>query len=112
MTATTAPNKYSKRITVQSLTEGQDARGGLTETPATYATRWAAVIPLTGREQFREGRERSVMSVRFELRSDAITRAITTKMQVSWDSRTFNILAAFDVREARQEVHLLTEEVT
>ncbi len=112
MTATTAPSKYNKRITVQSLTEGQDDRGGPTQTAATYATRWAAVIPLGGGEQFTEGRERSTSRVRFELRSDAITRLIKPKMQVSWDDRTFNVLSAFDVREARREVHVLTEEVT
>ncbi len=108
----TDPSKYDKQITIQSLTEGHDDRAGLTYTPATYATRWAAVIPLTGTERFAERRDRSVTQVRFEMRSDETTRAITPKMRVSWDGRLFDIHYLIDVESKEVEVHLFTEEAT
>jgi SPP1 family predicted phage head-tail adaptor len=96
------------RIVIQSMTDAVGARGGITETAATFATRWARAVPLTGNERFAEGRKRATSQVRFELRHLA---GVTSKMRVSWDSRLFDILVVVNAEERNRELHLLTEEV-
>ena len=97
-----------RRITIQTPTETVGARGGPTETWATFKTRWASVTPQAGNEPFEDDRFRSVQRVVFEMRYVA---GITTKMRVSWDSRIFAIQSIVNVEERNKLLRVITEEV-
>ena len=101
----------NKRITVQSYTPTGNAIGEPIKSWSTYATRWAAIEPLLGREYWAAQQVVAENSVRFRLRYDATTAAITPKMRVSYDGRLFDIQSVVNVREQNIEIVLMTVEV-
>lgn len=83
--------KLDRRITFQTLTDGQDAAGGITEAWANLVTNptvWAYVHPLTGREFFAAQQVNAEIDTVFEVRyrSD-----ITPKMRIVHDSKNYDI---------------------
>jgi SPP1 family predicted phage head-tail adaptor len=104
--------KLNRRITVQSIPETQDASGFPSEgTATTYCKRWASVTPLRGRERFEAKQFEAEVDVRFVVRYDSVTAAITPKMQISYNSKTYDIQSVFDVDEAHKEIEILAYEV-
>ena len=104
--------KLNRRITIQNVPVTQDASGFPTEgTATTYCTRWASVHPLRGRERFEARQFEAEVDVRFIVRYDSVTAAITPKMQVSYNSKTYDIQSVFDVDEAHKEIEILGYEV-
>lgn len=101
----------NRRITVQSYTTTVNAYGEPIKSWSTYAQRWAAVEPLLGREYWAAQQVVAENSVRFRMRHDATTSAITPKMRVSYDSRTFDINSVINVKEQSKEIVLMTTEV-
>ena len=101
--------KLRHSITVESLTDGKDGRGGLTETWATFAETQARIVPLTGVELERSGRVDATVTHRLELR---YTVGITPKMRVNWksQSRVFDINAVLHLEERQRETHLFVTE--
>lgn len=98
------------RITVQTPTQATDDRGAPTDTWATYATRWAAVEPLSGREYFGAQQIASDITHQIRVRHDTVTGAINPKMRISYDSRTFDIESAINTGERDREVVLMCRE--
>ena len=102
--------KLNRRITVEQVTESQDTSGFPSETWATYCKRWASIVPLRGRERFEAQQFEAEVDVRFVVRYDSVTAAITPKMQVSYNSKTYDIQSVFDVDEAHKEIEILAYE--
>ena len=102
--------RYDKRVVVQQVAELRDGLGDLQETWTTYATRWAAVEPLNGREFFASRQEQTEIDVRIRLQWDAVTDLITSKMRVTWSGRTFEVNTVIRAREDRSEVILMCTE--
>ncbi len=94
------------KITVQNTTQTQDTYGGVTDSWGTYCTRFAGVKTFTGRESVEGQQIIGSRIIRFTLPYDSVTDAITTKMRISWDSRTFDIQDVENVDERNREVFL------
>lgn len=100
------------KVTIQSATEASDSYGGTTQTWATYATRWACIEPLSGREFFSAQQVNSELTSKISIDYDSITAAITPKMRVTYNSRTFRIISPpINVGEANREVLLMCAEL-
>ena len=102
--------KLRHKITIETPAETQNSIGEPIPAWSTHTTRSASVEPLQGRELYRAKQVDSEVSIRFRLRHDSLTGAITTKMRVSWDSRLFDIESIINVNERNKEVHLMCVE--
>lgn len=107
---------YDQRIIIQKLKDEptQDAFGQVDNSDddnwETYTTRWAAIEPITSREQIRGGQVEPIGQYRVRMRSDSTTRAITTAMRISWNGRTLNIDNTLDKHAQKREVELTAKE--
>lgn len=99
------------RIVIEQATETQDGSGFPAPSWATYATRWAAVEPMTGRERFEGAQFESAVDTKFTVRHDSLTAAITPKMRISYDSRYFEIDAVINPEERNRTLEILAEEI-
>ena len=100
--------KLNKRITIQSKAASKDTYGEETITWSTWATVWAAVEPLRGRE-FLDGKMITAeISHRFRIRA---RDGILEEWRVSYDSRVFDILAIIHIEERDREIHLMCQEI-
>ena len=98
-----------RRITVQSVTETQDAHGQSVQTFASFLTDLPAeYIPVSGAEQFQAQQvlARAVAKFRIRWRDD-----LTRKMRVIFDDVTFD-LRHFeeDMRHSRHQYMILSVE--
>jgi len=96
--------KLDERITIRTWAEIANPFGEPVRTPETFATVWANVQALSGREYFDAARVTSSVSHRVQL--DYIA-GVSPKMDVLWGSQTLEIEAVI-VRDKRQrEMELL-----
>ena len=101
---------YRHLITIEEATETNPA-GEPVLTWGTYATAWASVVPMSGRELFRADAAQRYADVTHRMRMQYIAW-VTPKMRVSWDSRVFRIRAVIDEEErTRKLVLYCTEDV-
>jgi len=101
----------NKRVSVETITEGRDADGGITATWAADASRWASIRPLSGRELFEAQQVKSDVTHRFRIRAP-YSGLNPTDYRIVYSSRTFNILSILDVLENGNELVLMCKEVT
>ncbi len=76
-----------RRITIQTVTEGRDAMGGVTETWGVFTQCWASRRDTSGRERVQAGAETAMADAVFRLR---YISGVTAKMRVlegddAWD---------------------------
>jgi SPP1 family predicted phage head-tail adaptor len=93
-----------QRLVLQQLAEAQNSRGEPIATPATFATVWAAIEPLQGRELFAAQQVFAEVTTRIRMRYRA---GITPKMRATWNGLTFDILAVLNLESANRELELL-----
>lgn len=98
-----------RRVTIQSVTEGaMSAQGEPLETVTTFAERWASVDPLSGAEA------ELMHEVHPEVTHIVTIRylsGVTPKMRVLFGTRSFEIKAVLNTREANRELGLLCTEL-
>jgi SPP1 family predicted phage head-tail adaptor len=103
------PGDLRHRVIIQRPTETKDQY----KRPATgwsdFATVWAAVEPLRGREFLLAQNTNTELTVRVRIR---YFRGVTPGMRVVYGSRIFDIQSAIDVDERHQEMHLMCAEVS
>lgn len=87
----TNPGKLHQRVTFQRETLVPDGMGGGTKSWATYATRWANVRPMSGRERFQAQQVEANSNYRLTVRRDSVTGALTDADRVMWNGATMNI---------------------
>lgn len=80
--------KMRERIQLQSVTLSRDGSGGATETWTTYATVWAEVRPMSGRERQNAERIEGMADYVFVIRK---RDDVTEKHRILWEGRYFNI---------------------
>jgi SPP1 family predicted phage head-tail adaptor len=100
------------RITIQVDTPTQDDYGEPIASWGTFATRWAAVEPVSGRETVMAGDQQVEASggVRVRLRR---LDGVSVKHRISWDSRLFDIESVVnDPTNARWQVLYCREVLT
>ena len=95
------------RITIQQVTEGQDETGAVTETWNEFATVWADMEPIAGKEYFAAKQTMAETTHRIRIR---YLSGVVPKMRVLFGSRTFDITEIINYRERNVELHLMTTE--
>lgn len=93
-----------QRIALQAPTAATNARGGRTNTWATFATKYGSVEALRGSEALTGERPASAITHRVELRSDEETRTLTAKHRLQWSGLTFEIVSVFDPTGRQREI--------
>lgn len=91
------------QITIQSATETQNAFGEPAKTWATFATVWAAIEPISGREFYQNRQIGGEISHRVEMR---YLSGVTPKMRILYGSRYFDIESVINEKE-RNVKHIL-----
>lgn len=82
------PGDLDQQIVIQQKTQTRRAEGGYDETWSTFATVWAKVRPLSGRERTQADAVEAPADYRFTIRRRT---DITEAMRVTWGGGTFNI---------------------
>lgn len=100
--------KLRHKITIESKSNAQDAYGALVETWSTYATAWASIEPLTGREYFEQGKVSSEVTTRIRIRHIS---GVTNLMRVKFETRIFIIVTVINIDERNKEYVLMCKEV-
>ena len=104
------PGAPRNKITIQETTQTQSSTGMVTDSWSTYAVRYAAIKTMGGREGLISHQTFGQRSLKFILDYDSLVREITSKMRVSWDSRTFDIRDVENINEDNREVVLVCTE--
>lgn len=95
------------RIIIQTTTESQSTSGYNVNTWSTFATVWASIEPLNGKEYFDSQQVNAEENTRFRIR---YLQNITTKMRVSWNSRIYDIRSIININEINKEMVLMAVE--
>lgn len=95
------------KIIIQQPAGVRDSNGQMVETWTTFATVWASVEPLQGREFFAADQINSEITTRIRLR---YLSGITQDMRISFDSRIYDIRSIIQVREIHHEMQLMCKE--
>lgn len=93
--------------TVQTPTESTNSIGEPELTWSTFATRWIAILPLSGAEAINAMANEAVVTHRVRMR---YTSGLKPKMRLVSDGRTFEIMSAVE-RGRREEHELMVSEV-
>ena len=96
------------RVTIQSKTVVQDAYGEETITWGTFATVWANVEPLRGREFLEARQVMAEVSTRITMRYYA---GVKPEMRAVFGSITYDILAVIHVESREREMQLMCQEI-
>ena len=96
------------KVLIESETITQDAYGAPTRTWATFATVWASVMPLSGREYFEAGKTMSDVSTRIQIRYGT---GITPQMRVKFGTRIYSIVSVINMDERNKEIELFCKEI-
>lgn len=95
------------KITLQTVTAARTGTGGITETVATYAERWAKVEGLRSIEFFTAKQTQSERTLRFTVRYDS---GITPQMRILFETRTYHIEGVRDLNGKKRWLELLAIE--
>ena len=97
-----------QRITIQDKTANRDTFGDEVITWGDWATVWAAVEPLTGREFLDAKMVTAEVTTRIRIRHQD---GISPEMRVVFGSKIYDILAVIHVQEREREDHLMCQEI-
>ena len=96
------------RIDFQERNETKGAQGGITPSWTTVASRWAEIIPLTGKELVDAQQIKSTISHMVRLRYFPL---LTTKLRILFKTRVFGIEHVRNIEERNIEHVCLCTEV-
>ncbi len=99
--------KLRHRIAIEVPAETQGSDGSILTTWETFATAWATIEPLIGREYFAQQREQATASHKIRMRYQP---GITHKMRVALGTRIFEIESVLNVGERKREIVLMCSE--
>ena len=99
--------RLNKRVDIEKSVQIADGGGGFTESWQIFATVWASIEPLRGREDYDNSRIHGRTNYRIVIR---YMPGIETKMRVNLKGRVFNINAVMNIDEANEMLELLAEE--
>lgn len=100
------PGKYNRVVTIQQKTEtGKDAHGGPVYSWSTFASAWAAVYPMKGRDLVTAMSTRGEIITRFDTR---YITGVTQAMRILYDSVYYNITAVADPEGTHRELQIMT----
>jgi SPP1 family predicted phage head-tail adaptor len=97
------------RITIQSLAETKNELAETETSPVKVMTVWASVEPLSGRELFLVQQYSSETTHRVRIRFQKSLN-LTTRHQISFKGRLFNIISVINKEERNVELEILCKE--
>lgn len=99
--------RLDKRVTIESQSVERNSIGEPETTWEDFATVWAAVEPLQGREFWAQQQVQSAVSHRVRIR---YLDGVNAAMRIVYGERVFNIEAVIDPKERHEEMQLLCSE--
>jgi SPP1 family predicted phage head-tail adaptor len=97
--------KRNKQIVLQRKTQTTDDYGGIVDTWTTYATVWARVAPLKGRELIAAKAAQSEVTTRIEM---LYRSGVIEDDRVVYGGKYYNISAVIDPEEKHEELQIMT----
>jgi SPP1 family predicted phage head-tail adaptor len=94
-------------VTIRTYTKSRDAYGAEVETWADFATTWASVEPLIGREYMAAKQISAEVSHKIRMRYIA---GLLPTMKIAWGAREFEIVSILNVAERNNEVVIMATE--
>lgn len=98
---------YRHIVAFQRKNESTDEYGGDVFSWSTFATTWARVRPLQGRDLIASESERNEAKVRFNCRFVA---GVVPAMRIVWQGRNHEIISVADINGMGRELEILTRE--
>lgn len=83
--------KYNRRIKIQQWAETTDEFGGVIEGWEDYATVWARVEPVSGREYWQAAQVQAEGTIQVTVRTSAKMRAVDPTYRILHDGRVLEI---------------------
>ena len=99
--------KLRHKITIQDYTESQNGYGAVTKTWSDYATLWASIEPIRGREFWESQQINAEVTAKITIRYLA---DINPKMRVKYGNRIFEIISVINPEERNVELQLMVKE--
>jgi SPP1 family predicted phage head-tail adaptor len=96
------------RITIQQHQTTQDEIGNNIESWVDWATVWANIRPISGREYFQAAATNAEDNVRINIRYRSGIDPL--RMRVVYGNRVFDILSAIDLYERHREIEMVCRE--
>jgi SPP1 family predicted phage head-tail adaptor len=96
------------KVLIQNPSESTDTQGGAEFTWTTVATAWAAVEPLSSREQYWQSQLQTLGTHKVTLRYTAL---VTSRSRILFGTRTFEITSKVNTEERGEELVLVCVEV-
>lgn len=96
------------KVQIQTPTEATDSQGGAEFTWATVASVWAAIEPLSSREQSYQATIQVVATHRVTLRYTAL---LTNRSRLLYGARIFEIISRVNAEERGEQLVLICNEV-
>lgn len=94
-------------VTLQAATIGDDGMGGGAKTFTDFATVWAAIWPVSGKERLTGGELKNTITHRVIIRHLA---GVETGMKVAKGARSFEITGMINKEEQNRSLELLCRE--
>ncbi len=96
------------KIIIESYTETQNDFGEVALGYSTFATVYASIVPLSGKEYFSSKQTNAEVSHKIECR---YLSGISPSMQIVYGARTFKIESVLNIREANKTLQIICSEV-
>ena len=85
--------QYRHLVTIETATVAPNAYGDAVPTWSTFAQRWAAIVPTSGKEKERLQTRQAETMVTLHFRRVA---GLVPKMRILWNGKTFEIIEIID----------------
>jgi len=101
--------RKNKLITIWDLNETATDEGETAENKDAFAETWAAIEPLDAREQWSAKQSQATTSHTITI---WYIDGVTSRMNATWNGRTFDFDSITDLREMRRELEIKATETT
>lgn len=98
--------RLKHKITIEEPTRTQNAYGEPIESFTTYANRKADIMTTIGRENFNKFQEFNENPVVFKVRYDSLTKNISEKMRVLYNTKYYDVEGIVNYNEQNIEIHI------
>lgn len=95
------------KVIIQQNTPKRDAMNAEVDSWAEYATVWASIEPIRGKEFWDSQQVNAEITGKIKLR---YLSGITSKMRVKYETRIFEILSVINPGEKNRELQLMVKE--
>ena len=95
------------KVIIQENTPSRDGYGAEVESWSDFATIWAAIEPIRGREFWESQQINAEVTARITIRYLSV---VTPKMRVKYGTRIFGIISVINPEERNRELQLMVKE--